>query len=71
MGGQPALGGVALVVLLALFLGQFRLVRRRVLLGLDELRHERQDAVVTVGDDRRREHRMEVLLGLVVPDMAG
>ncbi len=71
MGGQPALGGVAFAVLLALFLGQFRLVRRRVLLGLDELRHERQDAVVAVGDDRRREHRMEVLLGLVVPDMAG
>ena len=71
VGGQPALGGVALAVLLALLLGQVRLVRGRVLLGLDELRHERQDAVVAVGDDRRREHRMEVLLGLVSPDMAG
>ena len=70
VGGQPALGGVALAVLLALLLGQTRLVRGRVLLGLDELRHERQDAVVAVGDDRRREHRMEVLLGLVGPDMA-
>ena len=70
MGGQPALGGVALAVLFALLLGQFRLVCRRVLLGLHELRHQRQDAVVAVGDDRRREHRMEVLLGLVGPDVA-
>ncbi len=65
VGGRPARGGVALAVLLALFLGQLRQVCRRIL--LNELRHQRQDAVVAVGDDRRREHLMEVLLGLVGP----
>ena len=71
VGRQPALGGVALAVLLAAFLGQFGPLGGGVLLGLDELRHERDDAVVAVGDDGRREHRMEVLLGLVLADMAG
>ena len=71
VGRQPALGGVALAVLLAAFLGQFGPLGGGVLLGLDELRHERDDTVVAVGDDGRREHRMEVLLGLVLADMAG
>ena len=70
-GGQPALGGVALAVLLALFLGLFRRVRRWTLLGLDERRYQRQDEAVAVGDHRRREHRTEALLALVGPDMAG
>ena len=62
-----AASAYALAVLLALFLGQLRPVRGRVLLGLDELRIS--DAAVTVGHHRRREH-LEVLLALVGPDMA-
>ena len=68
--GSQRLAALRFAVLLALFLGQLRPVRGRVLLGLDELRHQRQHAAVTVGHHRRREHRMEVLLALVGPDMA-
>ena len=46
--GQPALGGVALAVLLALCLGQLRPVRRRIPLWLDEHRHQPQDTLVAV-----------------------
>ena len=70
VGRQPALGGVALAVLLALILGQFGPLGGGVLLGLDELRHQRDDAVVAVGDDGRRQHAVEVLRGLVLADMA-
>ena len=71
VGVQPALGGVALAALLALLLGQVRLAGRRVVLGLDKLRHEREHAVVAVGDDGGGEHGVEVLLALVLADMAG
>ena len=71
VGGQPALGGVALAILLALLLGQVGPVGGGVVLGLDEQRHEREDAVVAVGDDAGREHGVEELLGLVLADMAG
>ena len=67
---QPALGGIALAVLLAGLLGQFRPAGGRVLLRLDELPHERQHTVVAGGDDARREHRVEVRLGLVAADVA-
>ena len=70
VGRQPALGGVALAVLLALILGQFGPLGGGVLLGLDELRHQRADAVVAVGDDGRRQHAVEVLRSLVLADMA-
>ncbi len=70
VGRQPALGGVALAVLVALILGQFGPLGGGVLLGLDELRHQRADAVVAVGDDGRRQHAVEVLRGLVLADMA-
>ena len=70
VGRQPALGGVALAVLLALILGQFGPLGGGVLLGLDELRPQRADAVVAVGDDGRRQHAVEVLRGLVLADMA-
>ena len=62
MAKQPALGRAALAVLLAGLLGPLRLARSRVLLGLHELRHERPDAIVAVGDGGRREHRVEGLL---------
>ena len=42
-----------------------------VVLGLDEQRHEREDAVVAIGDDSGREHGVEELLGFVLADMAG
>ena len=71
MVGDPTLGGVAFAVLLADLLGEFRPAGGRVLLRLHELPHERQHTVVAVGDDARREHRVEVLLGLVVADVAG
>ena len=71
VGGQPALGGVAFAALLALALGQVGLVGRRVVLGLDEQGHEREDAVVAVGDDGGREHEVVERLGLVRADMAG
>ena len=53
VGGDPALGSVALAVLLAHRLSQFRLARGGVLLGLHERRHQGQDATVTVSDDGR------------------
>ena len=71
VGGQPALGSVALAILFALVFGQVGPVRGGVVLGLDEQRHEREDAVVAVGDDGGREHGMEELLGFVLADMAG
>ena len=69
--GQPALSGVALAVLLALFPGQLWPVRRRIPLWLHKHRHQWQHALVAVGHDRGREHRMEVLHGAVLADMAG
>ena len=71
MGGQPALGGVAFAVLLALVFGQQVGPVGGVVLGLDEQRHEGQDAVLAVGDDRGGEHGVEELLSLVLADMAG
>ena len=71
VGGQPALGSVALAILLALVLGPVGPVGGGVVLGLDEQRHEREDAVVAVGDDGGREHGVKELLGFVLADMAG
>ena len=70
VGGQPTLGGVALALLHALLLGELGLVRRRVLLQLDECRQVRQNALVAVGDDFPREHCMEVPLGPILADFA-
>ena len=70
VGGQPALGSVALAILLALVFGPVGPVGGGVVLGLHEQRQEREDAVVAVGDDGGREHGMEELLGFVLADMA-
>ena len=66
-GGQPAFGGVAFAVLLAFFVGA---VVVGVVLGLDEVGQQGQGAVVAVGDKGGAEHDVEVLLGLVLADMA-
>ena len=42
-----------------------------LVLGLDEVRHQEQGAVVAVGDDGGGEQNVEVLFGLVLADMAG
>ena len=68
VGGQPALGGVAFAVLLAVGVGAAVV---GVVLGLDEVRQQGQGAVVAVGDEGGCEHGVEVLHGFVLADRAG
>ncbi len=68
MGGQPALGGIAFAVLLAV-VGRALVVG--VVLGLDEVRHERDGAVAAIGHDGGCEHAVKILEGLLLADMAG
>ena len=69
--GDPALDGVALAVLFLALAGQLGVVGGGVVLGLDELGHEGDDAVVAVGDDGGADHGVEVLGRLGLADMAG
>ena len=69
--GAPALGGVALAILFLALAGERGVVGGGVVLGLDELGHEGDDAVVAVGDDGGADHGVEVLGRLGLADMAG
>ena len=65
--GDPALGAVALAVLFLALAGQAGVGGSEVMLGLDELGHEGDNAVVAIGDDGGVDHGVEVLGGLALP----